>query len=128
LNARCFSLTHQEFRVEEYFPPYAMDSGNAPAITSINGVTNPAQVVSATHGGTLDIAWAPKLGANGDLVPVTSVALVAPSSTTHAYNSNQRLIWLPVINTALNPSTMTGTLTVRLPSSTAVAPPQVRMR
>jgi hypothetical protein len=121
-------LAHQEFRNEEYFPPYAMDASNAPAITSINGVTNAATVVPATHGGTLDISWAPKVIASGNFVNVTSVALVAPSSTTHAYNSNQRLIWLPVINTALDSSTMTGTLTVRLPSSTAVAPPQVRMR
>jgi hypothetical protein len=129
----CPSLVQTDTRQEEYKPPYALDTANAPRITSIaNGLTtntNPTVTVQANYGAKLTIKWAAKSGSSTN-VPVTSVVLMAPSSATHGFNNNQRLVYLPfsVVVTGT-----TSTLTATLPPAPSagsvitgpnVAPPQ----
>jgi hypothetical protein len=118
-------VVSQEWRTEEYFPPYALDDNFAPAFVAINSITSSKAVVSVYYGKTMEISWTNRKDTVQALADVTSVSLVAPSSTTHGYNCNQRLVWLAILNKSADPSTRQGTLTVQLPSSTAVAPPQV---
>jgi hypothetical protein len=105
---------------------YALDAVNAPTISAINGVANGTAVVSTGFGASLSVTWAPKVAGRSD-VKVTSVALVAPSASTHGLNSNQRLVWLPITASTLRADGSGGTLTVTLPTNKNVAPPQMYM-
>jgi hypothetical protein len=104
--------------VEEFVPPYALDTDNQPAIESISGRTGDGDIVVATYGSQLEITWTSK-AAGADLVNVTSVSLVAPSSSTHGFNFNQRVVLLEFEVTG------TGTLTATLPPNANIAPPQM---
>jgi hypothetical protein len=56
-------------------------------------------------------------------VNVTGVALVAPTSDTHGFNNNQRVVFLEIVSR----DDAHKTLTVRTPPVAALAPPQSYM-
>jgi hypothetical protein len=73
-----------------------------------------------SYGQTFTVEYGPAEGASGD-VNVTSVVLVAPSSSTHSMNFNQRVVRL------LHSKTADGQLSVTAPANPGTAPPQYYM-
>ena len=87
----------EEHRIEVFSPPY-LSKGPRPALNLAR--------THATYGGVL--------GATTD-VALREVNLVRPSATTHASNSEQRLLDMPF--------TGSGTLQLELPGDRRLAPP-----
>jgi hypothetical protein len=124
--------------LEEFFPPYFFDTANAPRITSVTNVasgvtvTDPTAVIPASYGDRLTVTWSTKIPGQVVKVPITSAALIAPGSPTHGYDSNQRMVRLPMSPGAPGTS---GTVQLQLPPLQAlpapngpnVAPPQFYM-
>ncbi|KAG1679121.1 hypothetical protein FOA52_000476 [Chlamydomonas sp. UWO 241] len=101
-----------EYRNEIFYPPYFYDTWNKPVILDA-----PARV---RYNEQFTILWSGEENAN---VPVTAAVLVAPSSTTHSFNTNQRAVkLLPVFN-----DQGAKMLTVRAPPTKDHAPPQMYM-
>jgi hypothetical protein len=97
------------------------DDENAPKITSLGDAKDNSTIPTATYDEEVTLTWGSKIDGT-PLVNVTSVALIAPSASTHSFNMNQRLVWLPI-----SKSTRTGdegTLTFKMPPKPEVAPPQ----
>jgi pimeloyl-ACP methyl ester carboxylesterase len=113
-----------ELRSELFVPPYAMDDDNAPAISAIGDISDATAVVDGSYGGELTISFTARTP-DGPMINVTSVTLVAPSAGTHGYNNNQRLVWLKVLRSDLDDDS--GSVTVALPPTPEVAPPQLYM-
>lgn len=102
------STSRYEYRNEIFYTPYYFDTANKPVIS-----------VSQTelgYGQTVTITWSGS-------VHVTSVSLVAPSSSSHSYNANQRVIVLKPISVDY----VKKTFTVMTPPTPFVAPPQYYM-
>jgi fibronectin type 3 domain-containing protein len=85
---------------EIYSPPYLF-KGPRPSMTSAPG--------TITYGNTFSIP-------TPDAANIASVSLIRTPSVTHAFDQNQRFMWL---NYAVNG----GSLTVTAPASAALAPP-----
>ncbi len=91
--------------------PYSLDELNRPAVVSVNGSTG---IPSLRYNTNFTIVW------TGPGTNVTGVALVAPSTDTHGFNNNQRVVFCRV----LARDDTTRQLVVRTPIRRAVAPPQ----
>jgi hypothetical protein len=95
-----------------------------PAIVSVAGVSAAsasAKAVDVKYGQEFDIAW--DVSSPGGNVNVTSVTIVAPSTSTHSFNNNQRVVILPIIRS----DARTRLVRVRAPPNANVAPPQQYM-
>jgi hypothetical protein len=112
-----FAGASNDVRAELFSPPYALDTDNAPKIIGVGENTDPMAVTTAAYGLSLTITWS----ASALDVNVTSVALVAPSTVTHGFNNNQRVVFCKI--TAAGP----GSVTVAMPPDPRVAPPQMYM-
>jgi hypothetical protein len=112
-------LVQNEFRLEIFHPPYALDVANKPAIVSVNGATTGS--VRVAYGGELTVVWEALAGSAG--VKVTSAALVAPSVVTHQFNTNQRVVNLAIINQFTN-TLGKPVVVLKAPPNAGVAPPQ----
>jgi hypothetical protein len=99
-----------------FSPPYVFDTANKPQINSINGGAGTPTIGYNTK---FTLKYGPANGAGP--VAVSSVVLVAPSSTTHSYNMNQKVIQLNFRNLA------DGTLEVTTPLHPFIAAPQYYM-
>jgi hypothetical protein len=95
-----YSLTSRELRVEYFIPSYY--SAARPTISG-----NP---VVGSYGETITIPTSEGLD-------VDSVSLVAMSTETHAYNSDQRLVWLQI------QSKTASEVVVSAPINANIAPP-----
>lgn len=91
-----------ELRIEVYSPPY-MFQPDRPSITGF-----PSQV---GYGGTMSVGLKSKYG-------LRSASLIRPSAVTHSFDSEQRVVDLPVKGTQKN-----GKAVLALPSSSNIAPP-----
>jgi hypothetical protein len=89
--------------------PYSLDNANKPTIVSINGGNG---VPTLSFNSFFTVKW--------DGPAVTGVALVAPSTDTHGFNNNQRVVFLRI--TERNDGAKS--LTIRSPNMRGVAPPQ----
>jgi hypothetical protein len=116
----CIYAPQHELRDEVFRPPYALDTANMPAFTSLKNSTDGESVVRVHYGEEVDITWGAAEGAVGT-IPVTNVSLVAPGAATHGWNNNQRLVFLEITERSA------GRLTVKMPEVKAVAPPQMYM-
>lgn len=86
------SRVKADYRVEVFYPPYYYMTADKPRIVS----TSSDQL---DYLGTLTIRYSfptPSAGSSPDR-RVTRVVLVAPSSCTHSFNTNQRLVGLEVL-------------------------------
>ena len=101
-----------EYRNEIFYPPQWYDFANKPRITNWpeNIQYNQEFLVSYT-------------GEQGPTATVTSAVLVAPSSTTHSFNQNQRVVELSI--RATDP--YSKILNIQAPPSANHAPPQMYM-
>jgi hypothetical protein len=104
-----------------FYPPYWFDT-EKPQITSINTNTDAESTIVMGYDEEFTLTWSNDPGAQGD-VPVTSVSIVAPSSTTHNYNSNQRVVFLPIVSI----DSTSKTATLKTPPTPWVAVPQYYM-
>ncbi len=110
-----------EYRNELFYPPYFYDFSNKPAIVSINGIRDGSQIIQVGYGEILTVEYgSDMLGGIGD-IPVTSASIVAPSATTHSFNSNQRVVFLRVAG--CNPDK--GILQLATPPNPFIAPLQM---
>jgi hypothetical protein len=105
--------TAQEYRMEIMHPPYALDTGNRPNITRLKGDTNPASVVVVRNGESVLLNW-------NRARNVTGVALVPPSTSTHNFDANQRVIFCNV-NSRVFSSSTSGTVNFTIPSNANIA-------
>ncbi len=96
-----YSKAAHELRTEIFSPSYV--SATRPTISA-----NP--VITGGYGGSIAIQ-------TPDAARITSVSLVKISTITHHYNSDQRLVWLPI------QSTDSGSVTVKAPINSNLAPP-----
>eukprot|EP00798_Chlamydomonas_sp_ICE-L_P022033 gene22033-29096_t len=80
-------IVKAEYRVEIFYPPFWFDIENKPRI-----VTSP---LGFTFREEFDVWYA---GENSNQGKVTSAVLVAPSSTTHSFNMNQRVVGLQILS------------------------------
>jgi hypothetical protein len=110
-----------DIRTEIFSPPYALDTTNAPSITGVGSNTDLMTVTTVTYGEALTVTWAPKDSASPDAgsVQVTSATLVAPSTVTHGFNNNQRVVYCEITESGA------GQLSVQMPPNPRVAPPQM---
>ncbi len=53
-------------------------------------------------------------------MPLTNVTIVAPSAVSHCFNTNQRVIVLPIVSI----NNVAGTVTLKTPPSPFIAIPQ----
>ncbi|GIL93152.1 hypothetical protein Vretimale_19388 [Volvox reticuliferus] len=105
-----------EYRVEIFSPPYFFMEESKPSI-----VRTSSNIMSYTVPFTITYTFPAGWASNR----LTRVVLVAPSSTTHSYNTNQRLVGLEVIaNIVGSPN---GVVTVRGPPNINIAPPGMYM-
>ncbi len=104
--------SQNEYRWEILHTPYSLDSANKPRVVNINGGT---AIPSLTYSSQFSVKW--------DGPAVTGVALVAPSSDTHGYNNNQRVVFLRIMARDNGEKLVT----VRTPTRLALAPPQSYM-
>jgi hypothetical protein len=95
---------------------YYFDNANKPEIVSIGRQMTVLPIPVFGYNQRFRLAWTGRPG-----VTVTSVALAAPSATTHSYDMNQRIIKLRIV------SSRSGTVTLLTPANSAVAPPQMYM-
>jgi hypothetical protein len=119
----CVLCVQYEYRSEIFYPPYALDWKNKPTIRQVQSDTSNTQVTRVRYGQTITVKYANHASNSGSRVPVTSASIVAASATTHSFNINQRVIFLKVVSSNKN----TGTVTLQLPPTTCVAPPQLYM-
>ncbi|KAG2454376.1 hypothetical protein HYH02_001399 [Chlamydomonas schloesseri] len=101
-----------EYRVEIMSPPFFYFDDLKPTITSLQ-----ADVMPYTEPFTITYSF-PTPGQR-----LTRVVLVAPSSTTHSFNTNQRLVGLEI----MGKSDGDGVAIVRGPPNINVAPPGMYM-
>ncbi|KAL6756608.1 hypothetical protein V8C86DRAFT_2646145 [Haematococcus lacustris] len=111
-----------EYRNEIFYPPYWFDTANKPAITSMNGNTNVSNVLVLGYGEDLVLTWSSFLPGSRP-VPVTAVSIVAPSSVTHSFNFNQRVVFLPIVRLDSD----AGYVRVTTPPTPSIAVPQFYM-
>ncbi|HEX2013992.1 MAG TPA: galactose oxidase-like domain-containing protein, partial [Nitrososphaera sp.] len=95
-----YSGTSFELRTEIFSPLYVSE-----ARPSISGTPTGGE-----YGGTISV---PTPNASG----ITSVSLLRISSTTHHYNTDQRLVWLQILSKG------SGTVTASAPINSKIAPP-----
>jgi hypothetical protein len=95
-----YSVWKYELRTEILSPSYVFEE--RPTIADVSRV--------AGYGGEIEIA-------TPDAPDITAVSLVAFSSTTHHYNTDQRLIWLQILDRT------SGNITASAPISSRLAPP-----
>jgi hypothetical protein len=95
-----YSVYSYELRTEIFSPSYVTE--DRPTISGA-----PAGI---TYGGKFDIT-------TPDASDITAVSLVALSSTTHHYNTDQRLLWIQILSSTSN------TLKVSAPINRRLAPP-----
>lgn len=122
-DSRTSSKSQAEYRNEIFYPPYWYDFDNKPIITAINSNSNfaPGNVLQVGYGEELLISYA---SLTGKKTPkVTDISIVAPSSTTHSFNFNQRVVFLPVVR--VDP--VARTIRVQTPPNPNVAMPQMYM-
>jgi hypothetical protein len=112
--------SQNEFRIEIFHTPYSLDNENKPKIVSVDGSTDATTVVELGYDAEFDIEWDKFLDDSTEEITVTSVVLVAPSTSTHSYNNNQRVIILPIVTN----DAATKTVTVKTPPNANIAPPQ----
>src|ERR671919_534499 len=93
------NATTKEIRVEIFNPWYSSET--RPTISS--------DPTGGAYGGTITIP-------TPDAANITKVSLVRVSSTTHHYNTDQRLIWLQIV------STTSSSVTVSAPINNRLAP------
>lgn len=109
-----------EYGTELFYPPYALDYGNRPNITSLNSVTDSSVVPELQYGSEITLQWdTASLG----YVSLSGVSLVSTSTTTHGFNANQRVVMLETVSQ----DAQAGTITVKTPPNPNVAPAQVYM-
>lgn len=118
---RCFRLTSDiemdmppkkaEYRSEIFYPPFWYNT-DKPSIK-----TSPSFV---KYGQSFNVTWDAEIV--GEDVQVTEAVLVAPSSTTHSFNTNQRIVELVITHNNPNKS-----LVLVAPPSVNHAPPQMYM-
>src|SRR5205823_5163684 len=92
---------NEELRLEIYSPPY-LSRGPRPTIASVAG--------DWRYGQTIDIA-------SPDAGHIKWASLIRPGSTTHSFNTNQRLVDLPIISQA------NGIVRVEVTDEPNLAPP-----
>jgi hypothetical protein len=121
LSLKYISCSQFEYRNEIFYPPYWYDHANKPKIESINGDTTD-EILQLDYNEQFDITWTGFTADKPD-VPVTRVVFVAPSSVTHSFNANQRVVILPKVDIDA------GTKTARMmtPPNPNIAPPQMYM-
>jgi hypothetical protein len=99
---------------------YFFDDDHKPQIISINGQTSQDPVPVLSYNQEFTLEWqALKSGAQG--ANVTRVTLAAASAVTHAFNMNQRVIELRVLQST------SGQVRLLTPLDAATAPPQLYM-
>jgi len=111
-----------EYRNEIFYPPYWYDHDNKPKIVAINGDNSTDSILQLDFNEQFTITWTGFTDANPN-VPVTGVTLVAPSSVTHSFNANQRVVILPKVDIDL----ATKTARMLTPPNPYIAPPQMYM-
>jgi Domain of unknown function (DUF1929)/Bacterial tandem repeat domain 1 len=89
----------------EIFKPWYYSRPDRPVVTRC-----PAKI--ATDGGVYTLGIGASQGAN-----IGKVALVRAGSVTHAFDTDQRLVWLDILNTAAS------SVTLKSPYGAAAAPP-----
>ncbi|GLI65892.1 hypothetical protein VaNZ11_009535, partial [Volvox africanus] len=105
-----------EYRVEIFSPPYFfMDEFKPSIVRTSSNIMPYTEAFTITY--TFPAGWAGNR--------LTRVVLVAPSSTTHSYNTNQRLVGLEIIANVVGP--VNGVVTVRGPPTINIAPPGMFM-
>lgn len=92
---------HEEMRLEIFSPPYLF-KGNRPTITTASP--------TSTYGATEQIA-------SPDAANIRSACLIRNCVTTHSYDTNQRLVDLPISSQA------DGIVKIIVPTSPNIAPP-----
>jgi hypothetical protein len=105
-----------ERRVELMHTPYSLDVANRPHLINFNDAL---PTLTIGYNKLFNLTWSGPSSA----VNVTGVALVAPSSDTHSYNSNQRVVFLQIVSR----NDASKRLLVRTPTQRGAAPPQVYM-
>ncbi|KAG1677741.1 hypothetical protein FOA52_001053 [Chlamydomonas sp. UWO 241] len=100
-----------EYRNEVFYPPFWYDTVGKPVLMDWPNFI--------TYGENFMVMYAGEIDPN---VPVTGAALVAPSSTTHSFNQNQRVVMLEI-----EVSTEKNWITLIAPPSANHAPPQMYM-
>lgn len=95
-----YSNVSFELQTEIFSPSYIFETRPAISGTPTGG----------EYGGTISIQ-------TPNAQDITSVSLVKVSTTTHHYNTDQRLIWLQIVNKTSN------TVTVSAPINSRLAPP-----
>ncbi len=79
-----------DYRVEIYYPPYYYRTTEKPAITSLS-----SEVMD--YGEPFQLSYDFPNAPAGAAFNVTRVVLMAPSSCTHSFNTNQRLVGLEIL-------------------------------
>ncbi len=120
---RIAASTQAEYRNEIFYPPYWYDDASKPGIEAINNNIYRESVVQLGYNETFNVTWSSQLTGDLGAVPVTGASFVAPSSVTHSYNPNQRVVRAEVVAV----DRATGTLTLRTPPHPNVLPPQMLM-
>jgi hypothetical protein len=93
-----------------------MDFPNKPGLVDIEGRRRTSTL---GYNRLFKVKWSVKSSA----VNVTGVALVAPTSDTHGFNNNQRVVFLEIVSR----DEAAKVMTVRTPPVAALAPPQSYM-
>jgi hypothetical protein len=101
-------------RIEIFSPPYALDTANKPTIASVAGKTDG---IAVSYGQEFNVVI------RGVQPSVLRLALAAPTTITHSFNANQRVIILELVSW----TAATSTARVRAPPNANVAPPQLYM-
>ncbi|GLI65893.1 hypothetical protein VaNZ11_009537, partial [Volvox africanus] len=105
-----------EYRVEIFSPPYFfMDEFKPSIVRTSSNIMPYTEVFTITY--TFPAGWAGNR--------LTRVVIMAPSSATHSFNTNQRLVGLQIISDDVGP--VNGVVTVRGPPTINIAPPGVYM-
>ncbi len=124
-----------EYRVEVFTPPFVFQTADRPQIAALPD----GDMMRFREPFTLTVTFPDHPGcASANLSSsacprVTRVVLMAPSSTTHSFNTNQRLVGLELLQAVPQPQGGAGAgaasfaVTVVGPPSTFVAPPQKYM-
>jgi len=102
-----------EYRSEIFYPPFWYDMDKKPQILDA-----PSEV---EYGEEFTVSFSALTGANPN-VTVTSAVFLAPSSTTHSFNTNQRVVNLVMLSGPEN-----GEIVLQAPPSPNHAPPQLYM-
>jgi hypothetical protein len=112
----CSSVLQAEYRNEIFYPPYWYDFANKPNISAIQGESDPAYIAQLFYDQEFTISWSSN-------VPVTNVTIVAPSTVTHCFNTNQRVVVLPIVSV----DNVAKSVTVKTPPNINIAVPQFYM-